>query len=72
MTVNGLVHSWNWRQHRGIVELDDRRTVQVHASDLAATRRQPEWMGPFRLRSGDRAEFVVDDGGNITDVLRVW
>jgi hypothetical protein len=72
MTISGIIHSWDSRRHRGIVELDDRRTVQVHARDLAAARRLPAWRGPFRLRSGDRAEFVVSDDGAITDVIRVW
>ncbi|KYK45154.1 hypothetical protein A1D31_11010 [Bradyrhizobium liaoningense] len=72
MTINGLVHSWDWRRHRGIAELDDGKTVRIDARDLGAARRQPEWKGPFQLRSGDRAEFVVDDDGRVTDVLRVW
>jgi hypothetical protein len=72
MTVNGMVHSWDRHRHRGIVELDDRRTLEVHARNLGAAQRRPAWQGPFELRSGDRAEFVVDDGGYIRDVLRVW
>ncbi|WP_431014685.1 hypothetical protein [Bradyrhizobium pachyrhizi] len=72
MTINGICHSWDKYRHRGIVELDDRRTLQVHARDLAAAQRRPAWKGPFELRSGDRAEFVCDAGGRVVDVLRVW
>jgi hypothetical protein len=72
VTINGLIHSWDRRRHRGIAQLDDDRTVQIHASNLGAAQRLPEWQGPFELRSGDRAEFVVDDDGDVVDVLRVW
>lgn len=72
MTINGMVHSWDRGRHRGIAELDDGRTVKVDARNLGAARRLPEWKGPFRLRPSDRAEFVVDDAGNVVDVLKVW
>ena len=72
MTITGLCHSWDRHRHRGIVELDDRRTLQIHARNLAAAQRRPAWKGPFELRSGDRAEFVLSDDGNVVDVLRVW
>ncbi|MFT4116583.1 hypothetical protein [Bradyrhizobium sp.] len=71
-TSTGMVHSWDRHRHRGIVVLDDGKTMQIHARDLGAARRRPEWRGPFQMFSGDRAEFVLGDGGRVVDVLRVW
>ncbi|MCD9898138.1 hypothetical protein QIH85_43030 [Bradyrhizobium japonicum] len=72
MTINGFVHGWDRHRHRGIAELDNGETVQVDARNLGAARRLPEWRGPFDMRPGDRAEFVLNDDGDVVDVLRVW
>lgn len=72
MIMNGMMHSWDRYKHRGIAELDNGETVKVDARNLGAARRLPEWQGHFEMRPGDRAEFVIDDGGGVVDVLRVW
>ncbi|MGF6433475.1 hypothetical protein [Bradyrhizobium elkanii] len=72
MTTNGTIHWWDRHRHRGIAELDNGKTAQIIASNLGASRRRPEWKGPFEMRRGDRAEFVLNDDGGVTDVLRVW
>lgn len=71
-TIAGLIHSWDRKRRRGIAELDDSTTVQIHANNLAVTRRRPEWQGPFEMRAGDRFECVRDDDGRVVDVLKVW
>ncbi|KYK44778.1 hypothetical protein A1D31_35740 [Bradyrhizobium liaoningense] len=72
MTISGIIHGWDRYRHRGIAELDNGETVKVDARNLGAARRLPEWRGPFKMRPGDRAEFVVDADGTVRDVLRVW
>lgn len=71
-TVNGRVRHWNRYSHRGVAELDSREMVDIDARNLGAARRRPEWMGPFKMHPGDRAEFIVDDDNNIVDVVRSW
>ncbi|WP_439360710.1 hypothetical protein [Bradyrhizobium sp. DASA03007] len=71
-TINDTVHSWDRHGHRGIAELDSGKIVQVHARNLGAAQRHPEWKGPFQLYGGDRAEIVINDDGRVTDVLRTW
>lgn len=38
-TINGMIHSWDRRERRGIAQLDDDRTVQIHAHKLGAVHR---------------------------------